>query len=178
MCLLEGVWVTTNSPRFDATIGGAWLDYQSHSRLFAGCYDHAILAIWGCSNVWFHRELPVFRDRQRSMAAGIKIFKKTQIDTGRVKDVILFSIRLGTSYFKTFGHFICSVYRPTIIYLRMRCIWLSCAAVKTLHCSRLLRWLLIIIISSARIASRTNNNNVNDNDSDCHIHSIIMRTLL
>ncbi len=26
-----------------------------------------------------------FRDRQRSMAAGIKIFKKTQIDTGRVE---------------------------------------------------------------------------------------------
>ncbi len=49
-----------------------------------------------------------------------------------------------------------------------RCIWLSCAAVKALHCSSML------IISSARIASRTNNNNINDYDSDCHIHNIII----
>ncbi len=50
--------MTPNSRRFDASIGGAWFDSQSHSWIFAGCYDHAILAIWGCSNVWFHRELP------------------------------------------------------------------------------------------------------------------------
>ncbi len=43
--------VTPNSRRFDASIGGARFDSQSHSRIFAGCYDHAILAIWGCSNV-------------------------------------------------------------------------------------------------------------------------------
>ncbi len=43
------VGVTPNSRRFDASIGGAWFDSQSHSRIFAGCYDHAILAIWGCS---------------------------------------------------------------------------------------------------------------------------------
>ncbi len=30
---------------------------QAHSRIFAGWYVHAILAIWGCSNVWFHIEL-------------------------------------------------------------------------------------------------------------------------
>ncbi len=57
MCILR---VTLNSRRFDAWMGGAWFDSQSHSRIFAGCYDHAILALWGCSNVWFHRELPVF----------------------------------------------------------------------------------------------------------------------
>ncbi len=57
------VGVTPNSWRFDASIGGAWFDYQSHSRIFAKVLwneDHAILAIWGCSNVWFHIELPVF----------------------------------------------------------------------------------------------------------------------
>ncbi len=49
--------VTPNSRRFDASIGGAWFDSQSHSRIFAGCYDHAILAIWRCSNLWFHIKL-------------------------------------------------------------------------------------------------------------------------
>ncbi len=40
-------------------MGGTWADSQSYSRIFAGCYDHAILAIWGCSmtdftqNNWF-----------------------------------------------------------------------------------------------------------------------------
>ncbi len=28
--------VTANSQRFDASIGGAWFDSQSHSRIFAG----------------------------------------------------------------------------------------------------------------------------------------------
>ncbi len=41
--------VTPNSRRFDAWIAGARFDSQSHSRIFAGCYDRAILAIWGCS---------------------------------------------------------------------------------------------------------------------------------
>ncbi len=50
--------VTPNGWRFDTSIGGAWFDSQSHSRIFAGCYVHAILAIWGCSNVWFHIEIP------------------------------------------------------------------------------------------------------------------------
>ncbi len=53
--------VTPNSRRLDALIGGAWFDSKSHSRIFAGCYyDHAILAVWGCWNVWFHIEQPVF----------------------------------------------------------------------------------------------------------------------
>ncbi len=39
--------VTPNSQRFDASIGGALFDSQPHSRIFMGCYDHAISAIWG-----------------------------------------------------------------------------------------------------------------------------------
>ncbi len=38
--------VTLNCRRFDASIGGAWVDSQSHSGIFAGFYDHAILGIW------------------------------------------------------------------------------------------------------------------------------------
>ncbi len=38
--------VTLNCRRFDASIGGAWFDSQSHSGIFAGFYDHAILGIW------------------------------------------------------------------------------------------------------------------------------------
>ncbi len=38
--------VTPNSRRFDASIAGARLDSQSHSRIFAGCYGPTILAVW------------------------------------------------------------------------------------------------------------------------------------
>ncbi len=43
--------VTPYSRGFDASMGGAGFNSKSHSRIFAGCYDHAILAIRGCSNV-------------------------------------------------------------------------------------------------------------------------------
>ncbi len=43
--------VNPNSRRFDAWIAGARFDSQSHSRIFAGCYDRAILTIWGMLDV-------------------------------------------------------------------------------------------------------------------------------
>ncbi len=50
-----------------------------------------------------------------SVAAGISIFIKTQIDTGRVKDKNYYFLVQVIS--KHFSRFIYSVYWPTIIYL-------------------------------------------------------------
>ncbi len=43
--------VKPNSRRFDAWIAGARFDSQSHSRHIRGCYDRAILTIWGMLDV-------------------------------------------------------------------------------------------------------------------------------
>ncbi len=48
------VGVTPNSRRFDRRSLIRLPISQSNIR---GCYDHAILAKWGCSNLWFHIKL-------------------------------------------------------------------------------------------------------------------------